>query len=109
MIILIAVLAFILIYVGNAPTRHDQQLGREAYDRQQENFHRKNKEVAEKYDCYYERAQIPSLDINQNFYGDGSLKRDTSTGKTYEKGKYYVNSRGQKANGQYDSTKKRPE
>ena len=109
MIILVALFVFALIYIGNAPVRHDQALGREAYDRQTENFHRRNKETAEKYDCYYERNQLPSLDINQNFYGDGSLKRDSSTGRTYNKGQYYVDSRGRKANGQYDSTKKRPE
>lgn len=108
MIILIVLVLLIVIYIGNAPTRNDQRLGREAYDRQQDNFHERNKELAKQYDCYYEQNKLPTMDINVNYYGDGSLRKDSKTGRTYDKGRYFVNSYGQMANGKYDPTKERP-
>lgn len=108
MIILVALVVFVLLYVGNAPTRRDQQLGREAYDQQQKNFHERNKVLAEQYDCYYEPNELSTMDINASYYGDGSLKKDGCTGKTYEKGKYYVDSKGMTAKRQYDSSQIKP-
>ena len=98
MAIIFALLILAFLWVGNAPTRADQQLGREAFDRQQENFHQQNKEYAQRHDYYYERSKLVSQDINADFYSDGSLRRDSNTGKTYSKGQYYVDSRGQAAN-----------
>ena len=71
-------------------------------------FHRQNRECAKRNDCYYKYNDLVTLEINENFWPDGSLKRDAYTGKTYQKGQYYVNSRGWNADDQNDSTKKRP-
>lgn len=92
-IILVALLLSIL-WVSNAPTREDQKLGRAAFDQQKINQHRAQKDFAAQHDLYYKESQLPTLDVNANFYSDGSLRRDAATGQYYNKGQYYCDSRG---------------
>ena len=91
------VLALIFIaalWVSNTPTRADQQLGRAALDQQIKNQHQAQKRFADKHDVYYKESRLPAMDLNGNFYSDGSLRQDAATGQRYAKGEYYCDSRG---------------
>lgn len=109
MIIIIALFAFLLIFIGNTPARTYERQAKEDYEKYRENTHKRNQEYAKEHDYYYERNNLFNLEVNPNYYGDGSLRRDPNTGKTYEKGKYYVDSRGQTANWKQDSSKQKPD
>lgn len=106
----LALIVFIFLFAGNAPARADRELGRQAYDQQKENHEKAMKECAQRENCFYERTtSIPTLNINTNFYPDGSLKRDAETGKLYPKGQYYVDRHGLNARRDRDYSKPRPQ
>ncbi len=92
--IIIVALLIAVLWVCNAPARDDRKLGQQAVDQQIRNQHRAQKNFAEQHDVYYKESQLPSLDVNANFYGDGSLRCDAATGRHYDKGQYYCDSRG---------------
>ena len=105
----IVLIIVFLIFALNAPTRAETRRGNEVFDRAQEDAHRRNREYAQKNDLYYERSKLVTMDINENFYSDGSLKHDNATNRNFAKGQYYVDSRGQKADRSYDHSQKKPE
>lgn len=81
---------------------------RREYKQYKENTLNQLREYAEKNDYYFHRTTLPNLAVNQNFYGDGSLRRDPNTGITYKKGLYYADSRGNTADYGKSETAKRP-
>lgn len=52
-------------------------------------------EEARREDCWYKGGGIVAP--QRGYWSDGSIKVDRWTGKTYPKGKYFLNSRGQNA------------
>ncbi len=63
-----------------------------------EQEHQRMLEGAQYWDSYYERNPLtPQLDVNPDFYGDGSLRHDSGTGFDYPKGRYFCNKAGYKA------------
>lgn len=109
MTIFIALFVLLLIVVGNAPARSYDRQAKIEFEQFNEDAHKKNQQYAKEHDCYYERNNLLNLEVNPDYYSDGSLKRDSNTGLRYNKGEYYVNSKGKMANGHYDSTKRRPQ
>lgn len=49
-------------------------------------------EEARREDCFYSESGIVAP--QRDYWSDGSIKRDRWTGKTYPKGKYFLNSQG---------------
>lgn len=101
----ILIIVVIFLYIGNEPARHQKRLGDENY----KEMCRRQKEAISDYckekDCY----NNPTLGPNQYYYGDGSLKYDRATGRSYDKGQYYCDSRGMKADcGWADANEARP-
>lgn len=105
----IAFIVLIFVFALGTPTRVETRRGHEAFDRAQEDAHRRNREYAQKNDLYFKQSKLVTLDINENFYSDGSLKHDSATNRNFAKGQYYVDSRGQKADRSYDHSQKKPE
>lgn len=105
----IALIIVVFIFALGTPTRVETRRGNEAFDRAQEDAHRRNREYAQKNDLYFEQSKLVTLDINENFYSDGSLRHDSATNRNFAKGQYYVDSRGQMANRSYDHSKQKPE
>ena len=81
---------------------------RREYKQYTENTLNQLREYARKHDYYFRRTTLFNLAVNPDFYGDGSLRRDPHTGKTYKKGLYYTDSRGNTADYGKSDTAKRP-
>lgn len=106
--LVLAIYAFFYFISCTAAVSQVNAEGRAAYDEQAANAHRRNKEFAEKYDYYYSPQKLVTQDINDNFYSDGSLRKDGWTGQCYKKGTYYADSHGRTAAGYIDQNAKHP-
>lgn len=97
--IIIGIFFVLFLIVYSIPTRKLDRQGKEAMDRANENHHKAQKEMAERYDFYYRRNECPSLDVNNRFYSDGSLLQDSRTGRYFKKGEYFCDGYGCDADG----------
>ena len=105
-IILLIVIALVLSSVGDyATVAQDQRKGHEMFQKMQDDIMQRNIQISKEQDVYYNPAmKAIKMAPDYDFYRDGSLKRDSVTGKYYPKGKYMCNSYGRTA----DSTIPRP-
>lgn len=89
----IVVVVMIVLYFGGqaAATSQLKRDNKESMRRANENWERFERNLAKQTDTYYDAA---SKSRNDWFYGDGSVKRDPYTGKTYPRGKYRAMSNG---------------
>lgn len=111
MIGMIIVVAIIFLWIVNlagqaAATSNLKRENRESMKRANENWERLERDLARQTDTYYSSR---TKSRNDWFYGDGSLKRDPHTGKTYQRGQYRATSTGLDCDmRQVDQNVKRP-
>ena len=89
----LGLLAGAALYVGNEPARQQKRLGEQAYFEMKARHAEWQREYCRENDCY----NNPTLGPNRYYYGDGSLKYDRATGRSYAKGQYYCDCKGLKA------------
>ena len=92
--LIIGIVLFIYILITHAPASASLRQGRENYEAMRRRDAEDNRKEAEATDRYYNPA---TGYINRNFYSDGSVYCDVSTGKYYDKGEYYCRADGVKA------------
>lgn len=98
MLFVIIIIAIIVIAVLNfagqgAATYNLKQQNKESMNQAQRNYEDWAKRTSKEQDIYYSHS---SKSLNDNFYSDGSLKIDPYTKKTYAKGEFRCDSRGNK-------------
>lgn len=108
MILVVFIVAIVLWFCSQAvATSNLKRENRESFQRAVENHAQYFREEARKNDYYYN----PILrKCEYGYYSDGSLRLDKYTGKRYQKGQYYCDSRGTKADwSQAAPDEKRPQ
>jgi hypothetical protein len=99
MLVIVVLILLPFIWMGNAPTRRMNREFRETMDDMKRRSAERARQMATQKDEYYIPLRGRSGGLrNQDFYGDGSLKRDPFLGKSYGRGQYYCDSRGYMAN-----------
>lgn len=94
-IIVLFILLWIMGGIGDVITVYDcKREGDRMFDEATKNRETKWRQESQKEDFYYNPSPNGLGTPNYNFYSDGSLKQDISTGKAYSKGQYYCRNDG---------------
>lgn len=96
MIGVIIVIVIIILACANlggqaAATSNCKREAREDWAKKDAQWQQYERDLAKQTDTYYNAG---AKSRNTWFYGDGSLKQDPMTGKTYQKGQYRATSHG---------------
>ena len=91
MLLFVSLIALVVVVVVSAPATANIRQGKQQYmERKYKNdeyFRRK----AQEHDTYF----VPGLfGTNENFYNDGSLRYDVTTGKHFAKSQYFCRADG---------------
>lgn len=93
--LLIAIIVLCAIWTTHLPATYSLRRGKEMYWETKRKHNAMCMREAAEDDCYY---NVETGWKNQYFYGDGSVKLDTTTGRHHAKGQYYCRSDGIGAN-----------
>ena len=88
---LIAIVAAAKLMSDWGATVNLKQQQKENWDKLQANLDQRKRDASKQNDCYYDSA---TKSLNPFFYSDGSLKKDTTTGRYYAKGQYWCSADG---------------
>ena len=104
MAIVLCIIVFSCLWLANAPVRDETRRGREHWQKTLKDHDDMMAEIAAQRDCYHIKGYRI---VQDGFYPDGSVKRDSKTGRTYPRGQYFVNSSGMTADMRHDDTRPR--
>ena len=92
MMLLLGLVVLVVVVAASAPASYDARQGQKHYDECRARQQTYLRDLARETDTYYTGSAV--IGINDNFYSDGSLKFDPTTGKSYSKGQYKCRSDG---------------